>query len=316
MKRGRGRGRGGWGRGALVLAATVGLALGWLLLGHGPERREEVFRAARVVLESHKRVSPADFLGDVFSLYVLRTGQVPGAEIGEAGMPGGVPRPTGFAHGAVTVLENEGFAVGYAEALRAPVWATYRARDLAEEPPRRPRPEGFQVDRRTRARVAPEAYTRSGYDRGHLAPNFVIARQYGERAQQQTFLMSNVVPQRPSLNSGAWRELEERLAVNYPARFREVAVVCGPIFGADPPRLPSGVAIPKAFFMIVLDTVEGRTRAVAVRIDHDVDGDGRRERWRPVSIDRLEDETGLDFFAAFDDAVEVQLESRAALSLW
>lgn len=316
MARRRAGGRSRWGRGVLLGIAAAGLVLGWLLLGQGPERRAEVFRAARGVLESHKRVSPADFLGDVLTLYVLRTGQVPGADIGEVGVPGGVPRPTTFRHGAVTVLENEGFAVGYSETLRAPVWAAYRARDLSEEPPRRPRPEGFEVDRRTRARVTPDAYTRSGYDRGHLAPNFVIARQYGERAQRQTFLMSNIVPQRPGLNSGAWRELEERLAVNYPARFREVAVVCGPIFDAEPPRLPAGVAIPRAFFMIVVDAVEGRVRALAVRIDHDVDGDGRRERWRSVTIDRLEEETGLDFLAGFEDGVEAQLESGSASGLW
>jgi endonuclease G, mitochondrial len=300
----------------VLLAGLTLAAVCWVLFGSGAERREEVMRAAGTVLDPDKRVSAADFLGDVLQLYVFRTGQVAGVERGARGLPTGRPAAREFRHGAITLLENDGFAVGYAESLRAPVWAAYRVWDLEEPPPRRPRPDSFEVDRRTQARVPPEAYARSGFDRGHLAPNFAIARQYGERAQRQTFLMSNIVPQRPALNSGAWRELEERLAVNYPARFREVAVVCGPIFAESPRRLPSGVAIPEAFFMILLDQVEDRMRAVAVRIRHDLSGDGPRQRWRTVSIDQLEEETGLDFFGELSDEIEDRLEKLQMSGLW
>ena len=52
----------------------------------------------------------------------------------------------------------------------------------------------------------------SGYDRGHMAPNYAIDTVFGERAHKQTFLMSNIVPQRPELNQGPWKEIEQVVA--------------------------------------------------------------------------------------------------------
>ncbi len=56
------------------------------------------------------------------------------------------------------------------------------------------------MDTLTIAKVTHNDYTHSGYDRGHMAPNYAIATRYGQEAQKETFLMSNIVPQLGNLN--------------------------------------------------------------------------------------------------------------------
>ena len=81
------------------------------------------------------------------------------------------------------------------------------------------------MDPRTRAKVNHYDYTNSGYDRGHMAPNYGIALSHGVKAQMKTFLMSNITPQQTALNTGIWRELEMNVANNYNRRFNEIWIL-------------------------------------------------------------------------------------------
>src|SRR5690606_15577773 len=132
----------------------------------------------------------------------------------------------------LTVLKNKGYLVGYDEQRRNPAWVAYRVfPPTSFHPPQRP--EEFQADRRTRAQIQPHDYRRSGYDRGHMAPNLAIALLYGPEAQRETFLMSNILPQTPELNRGVWKRLEARIIRRYATRFQEVWIIVGPIYSAD-----------------------------------------------------------------------------------
>lgn len=67
----------------------------------------------------------------------------------------------------------------------------------------------FKVDRRCPTpRARSKDYTRSGYQRGHLAPAGDFTAKY--YLLQQTFLLSNVAPMREEINSGAWYRSEVR----------------------------------------------------------------------------------------------------------
>lgn len=70
-------------------------------------------------------------------------------------------------------------------------------------------------------------YTGSGYDRGHLCPAHDRSRSL--TAMRSTFSMSNICPQVPMVNRGAWRKTEDlcrALAVKHDS----VAVVVVPVF--------------------------------------------------------------------------------------
>lgn len=225
---------------------------------------------------------------------------------------GGLPRGPE----QLRLLVNRGYVVGYDEGRRNPAWAAYRLFRV-DDPPDVPRPSSsaFKMDHRTEAKVKPTDYVRSGYDRGHMAPSYGIGTHYGAEAQLETFLMSNVAPQMPTLNRRVWARLERILARDYANRLEEVWVIIGPIYADQPPSLPSGVTVPKAFFKIIIDEQHGTPRALAFVVPQNVAGSESLEAFL-VSINSIEDATGLDFLSDLEDAIEEQIEAATPAELW
>jgi endonuclease G, mitochondrial len=294
----------------VVLLAALG---GWFATQSEP-RRAEVAKLVENYFEKDKRIELLDVAQDIYRLYY--SGDfVAGIAAGDrTHVYGGLP-VAGRGSLAIRVLPNKGYVAGYSEARENPAWVGYRMGDVARLEAPAPRPDDFETDPRTVARVPSSAYTNSGYDRGHLAPNYAVATRYGGAAQRETFLMSNIVPQRHALNAGPWKEMEMKVATSYPGRFGEVWVLAGPVFGARPVKLANGTAIPEAFFMIVLDESDGRLRALALLFPQETPAGADLERF-VVSIDEVERRTGLDFLAELDDAIETALEGKRAERVW
>jgi endonuclease G len=214
----------------------------------------------------------------------------------------------------VQVLQNPGFLVGYSDAHRQPLWVAYRAESLKGRRLGK-RPDRFEPDPRVARAVAEGDYRRSGYQRGHLAPNYLIGKLYGRAAQHATFLMTNVSPQRARLNELVWQRLEEAEADTIAPHAVQLWVVAGPLFAAAAPRLKSGVAVPEAFYRIWLDVERGQPRALAFAVPQKVCGTEPLSRYL-TSIDAIEQRTGLDFFAELADDREALLESGQAADGW
>ena len=106
--------------------------------------------------EKNKRIELLDIARDIYQLYYsedfVSAAPPPGDR---THLYGGVPRPVALPH-PVRVLSNRGYVAGYCEALENPVWAAYRVADIPKLPTPSPRPEQFEVDVRTVARVEPD----------------------------------------------------------------------------------------------------------------------------------------------------------------
>ena len=230
---------------------------------------------------------------------------------------GGFPSQGMKVFGRVNVLENRGYVAGYSESMRNPLWVTYRIFDVPKLEQRLigPRQSRFGVDSRTQAQVSHNDYTHSGYDRGHMAPNYGIATRYGREAQLETFLMSNVIPQNPVVNRHLWKDLEMRVAKRYGRYFGEVWVVTGPVFQGEIKKLDSGIPAPSAYYKIIVDEHNGELRALAFIVPRYVPSFTRIKSCL-VSIDEIEQLTDLDFFPGLPDDVEAELESDRATRLW
>lgn len=226
---------------------------------------------------------------------------------------GGYPSQGFQLFGRVTELENIGYTVGYSDAMKNPLWVAYRLFDVPKLESG-PRP-GFKRDLRTQAKVLATDYTHSGFDRGHMAPNYGIATRYGRIAQKETFLMSNVIPQVPSINRYLWKNLEHRVAEQYGRYFSEVWVVTGPVFEKPIQKLDSGVPIPSHYYKIIADEREGTLRVIAFLIDKNMKPYSRLKT-QLVSVDHIEQLTGLDFFPDLGEEDQETLESEAASRLW
>jgi endonuclease G, mitochondrial len=200
------------------------------------------------------------------------------------------------------------FLLCHSSILKVPMWAGYEIKrgqlGGAVE-----RPKQFGADAGLAGDKARNAdYRGSGYSRGHLVPAEDFA--WSGAGIRATFLLSNVVPQRQSVNAGAWRQLEgavRRLAACSDA----VYVFSGPVFAGDAiERIGAGqVAVPTHTFKVVLAVADGRKTMYAAVAPN------ASTRGLPLSaflttVEEVERRTGLDFFSGLDDSEEHALESR------
>ena len=304
-----------WGRRfvGVINLVVLGVGLIWYFQ-QSPTRQDEIERLVSNYLKQEKNIQLTELAFDLYQYYYGADFIVSDFDADGGPLYGGIPDASARKN-RVRVLENEGYVCGYSDALRSPLWVSYRLFDKAGTTSAGERPSDFDIDGRTMAKVRSDEYTRSGYDRGHLAPNYAISRCYGRKAQLGTFLMSNVIPQRHEMNAGLWRHLEERAAVNYSGRFGEVWVMTGPIFTSEPKTIGKGVPVPDACFKIMIDETEGKIRTQAFVVPQDVAAGASLNQYL-VSIDEVERLTKLDFLPGLKDEVESKIESIKASRPW
>lgn len=159
-------------------------------------------------------------------------------------------------------------------------------------------------------------YSGSGYDRGHMCP--AGDNKNSEEAMLESFMMTNVCPQRHDLNEGDWNELEN-LCRGWARNYGDLYICCGPIFDSKSPKTIGKrnrdihVSVPDRFFKVVLKM--GKTpRAIGFLFPND--GTHRDIRTYAVSVDKVEHDTGLDFFHNLDDDIEKKVESECKPADW
>jgi len=232
----------------------------------------------------------------------------------------GEPRCVG-SNCTFTTLERIGYAVGYSESRKDPLWSAYHidGDDTAEFGNR---PSRFKTDDETVAQVTHDDYKQSdyqsnpdAYDRGHMAPNHAIATRFGRDAQLETFKMSNICPQQKRLNQQTWAAMEKLVADWYAHDFEEVWVLVGPIFASSPDRLNGVAEIPEAFYMIVLDEDGNNLRALPIVMAQTVRGTAPVRDFI-TTVDDVEARTGLDFFRDLPNSLESALEAELPDGDW
>ncbi|UTD55677.1 DNA/RNA non-specific endonuclease [Halomonas sp. MS1] len=216
------------------------------------------------------------------------------------------------------VLRNDGFLAGWSDVRVNPLWVSYQVEAVSDDTRIGPRPN-FKADWRTLWPIGTDSYSGSGYDRGHLAPNYAIAAVHGRNAQVDTFLMSNMTPQRPNLNRQLWQRLEESVMDHFAPRFDRLQVITGPIF---PERYMDNVfnrvgfvEVPEAFYKIIVVPNEEAPLALAFIMPQDVRGNESLADYL-VTIDEIESRTGLNFFPDLAAEREAVLEGQLRTQGW
>ena len=216
------------------------------------------------------------------------------------------------------LIVGEGSVISYNNSRGTPNWVSWRTTksDLGEK---LERPE-FQPDPRLPKgyrRVSYSDYSGSGFDRGHLLPS---ADRFAEpRLNEETFFMTNVVPQTEALNQYPWNMLEMYVRSQVWRGFDAYQIAGA--YG-DKGRLKGKVTVPTNCWKIVVllpngtrpDQIDERTRIIAVDMPNN---DGiEEEPWDKykTTIRAIEEKTGLDFFVAMprelQDRIETRIETR------
>lgn len=109
-----------------------------------------------------------------------------------------------------------------------------------------PRVNDFHSDVRVGSIPSPKQYDRTGFDRGHMAP---AADASSAAEMDETFLMTNMTPQEPTLNREAWKRLEEYVRKIYVQARDDIYVVTVAVYKSD--KMMNGIPVPTGYWKIV-----------------------------------------------------------------
>ena len=175
---------------------------------------------------------------------------------------------------------------------------------------------------------ATDPYYRNSYklDHGHICPS--ADRLNSREANIQTFYMTNMQPQYNAFNAGIWAKLEAKVRTIGATNVSDTLYVCkgGTIDGGKYGNynkvymtLDNGLLVPRYFYMAMLRLKNGRYSAIAFWIDQvsNATDTGANMKQYAITIDELEERTGIDFFCNLPDNIETEVEqSYGALVGW
>ncbi len=203
------------------------------------------------------------------------------------------------------LLFNREYIIGYSYLLRQAKWAM-EVIDPENKAILVKRNDVFRADLRIPPQFRAELadYVRSKHDRGHLISS--ADRRASEIANSETFLLSNMSPQKAGLNRQIWRVLEEEVRF-LASDFVEVYAICGPLFDIDKKievigdQMHDGdkndvvIPIPHAYFKSILaENLKGKLTLWSFIMDNEKPSEPTTDHLVPT----------------------IEVERRAGLTLW
>ncbi len=205
-----------------------------------------------------------------------------------------------------TIIKHRGYTLSYNSKYKQANWVAYLlTRSSTGFRNRFERTNDFKADPLIPGTDFSLDYQKSGYDRGHLAPAADMG--YSNETMIESFYYSNMTPQVPRFNRGVWEKLEKQVR-SWANEYDSLYIVTGPIFDRSMMTIgPHRVAVPKAFYKVLLQKRKDRWFAVGFIILN-ANFSGNIMRFA-TSIDKVEESTGIDFFWEMKDEVEKIVES-------
>ena len=210
------------------------------------------------------------------------------------------------------IVHHKGYSLSYSEPNEQAEWVAYELKKSHLSNTNFERPY-FEIDKAVSTGAADwKNYKNSGYDRGHLCP--AGDRKYSKLAHDETFLTSNISPQEHEFNAGIWNTLEQK--VRYWAnKYNGVFVVTGGVLKGNMKAIGyEQVSVPNQFYKVLIDTNSGKIKMIGFLIPHKNSNKPLYEF--VVSVDSIEQLTGIDFFPELEDNLEEKLEASNSYKDW
>ena len=214
--------------------------------------------------------------------------------------------------GNIPVIKHLGYAFQYSEKHEQAFWVGYELTKKETEKAFE-RTDEFIPDPAVSTGTATVAdYAKSGYDRGHLAPAADMG--WSQQAMAESFYFSNMSPQEPGFNRGIWKNLEEQVRT-WAKAYDSIYVVTGPVLKDGLVQLgPNGVSIPKYYYKVILDNTGDDAKAIGFLMPNQASKEPLEKF--AVSVDQVEQETGIDFFNKLPDSRENAFEKEVCIPCW
>ncbi len=210
------------------------------------------------------------------------------------------------------IIKHEAYTLKYNETFEQAEWVAYQL-TAAETVSLYERSDNFREDPKVKTGSATNSdYANSGYDRGHLAPAADMG--WSEITMQESFYFSNMSPQDPSFNRGIWKRLEE-LVRDWAVEYDSLYVVTGPVLKTGLKTIGTNkVAVPGYYYKVIYTHFNGAHNAIGFVLKNEGSKDALNSH--AVSIDSVENFTGINFFPNLPDDVESKIESTTCTSCW
>jgi len=211
-----------------------------------------------------------------------------------------------------------------------PEWVAYEVKKHEGPDPTSSRPSSWLTDKDLNMiGVAPNDATyhvrgtqdmkevsgNSRYVRGHMCPKDAAERVSSDAAFN-THTVLNAVPQLQWQNNEVWKYLEEDIT-EWADKYERIWVICGPVFFNKTPAVWLGqneevkAAVPDALFKILIREATNSTgvETLTFLIPNVNPNDKDLYAEFLVSIDRIEEVTGLTFLTEME--ISIQIEEKA-----
>lgn len=212
------------------------------------------------------------------------------------------------------IIQHEFYSLSYSESHEQAEWVAYELKSDYITSTNLKRPYFNQDPKVTSQSADWKNYKNSGYDKGHLVPAGDM--KFSESAYEDTFFTSNAAPQLSTFNNGVWNRLEQK--VRYWAnKYNDIYVITGGVLESELRTIGhEEVAVPNYFYKVLLDVdnESKEVKMIAFLVPHEASSQPLYEF--VVSVDELEQLTGINFFPNLPDAIEINLESKSDYKSW
>ena len=209
-------------------------------------------------------------------------------------------------------VHHYSYSFSYSEKYEQPRWLNYTLTREMLSIHLVKRKDNFREDPFVVTRSAQLVdYKSSGYDRGHLCP--AKSMEFSEFAMSESFYMSNMSPQHPSLNRGIWKKLETKER-KWAVELDSLEIYCGGVFDSIIEFIgPNNVAVPSAYYKIIFCPYD-LEKSISFIFPNEKCQNPLS--YYVVPIDSIEEKTKLDFFSELSDNQQDLFESRVNISNW
>ena len=211
-----------------------------------------------------------------------------------------------------SVIDHANYSLSYNEPYEQAEWVAYvlEKSHLTYDDRKRPY---FIEDPFVSSKSADwKNYRGSGYDRGHLVA--AGDRRFSEQAYNETFYTSNISPQNREFNAGVWNDLEQHVR-RWAKSYQKLYVFTGGVLKPGLHEIgEEDVDVPEEFYKIIVRKKDTKWIAIAFLIPNKP----QVANWSTfmVSIDEVEQKTGIDFFYRLPKSEQDSFEGFSQKANW